>query len=114
MNLTTILITMCLNAGINCENVTATFGEPPRGTVGTAQLFTSGSMAIVISSKIKNSEWRVRHTMLHEISHIVVYQQNIIEGTKPDPTHNITFKKACKLVTQANYDNVLACKRGEI
>ena len=113
MNLTTMLLTMCLNAGINCDNVTATFGETPRGTVGTAQVFTSGAMKIVISTKIENSEWRVRHTMLHELAHVVVYQHNMSEGKRPDPTHNHMFKKACKIVSLPNHIHALACKRGD-
>lgn len=123
MSLVALFMSICIHTTLPCDQVEVRYSNmesPKQGmwsgptvranVLGRASVYSTGRQVIEINSIMKNyDEWRVRNVMLHEISHLVVWQEYPNQQVMP---HGRKFRNACYKVSRAASLRQDPCREG--
>jgi len=102
MELITLFMTLCLNTGLPCDDIKVSYGSTPKNAEGVAELYSSGRMEIRLRPSIKLKSSQIKPALLHEISHLVTFQDLLLKGKTVNGDHNKRWLTHCKKLALDN------------
>lgn len=99
MSLTALFLSICLHTQLPCDTVDVAYSGMPSDVLGRATMYHGGRTVIRINRSIQGGpHWLLRNTMLHEVAHLVVWQEY---PNKLLSHHGRTFRGACQKLANA-------------